>query len=124
MFDNRRPVECEKHQQVLSKRGFLADEDIVSDLRAFPKMSIAQLNSWKVPTQISGPARIQLFRCCAEQCDPLEKEALREIDRLVKERSDDRSRTADPIVPAFCIRRLALHYRRMMKRYQQFGKSE
>ena len=122
VLDDRRPVEYHKHQKSLAGLGLLASHDGVSDLRSLPRITATEYQRLMGDSRISDVARRQLFTRIAKIIEALEDEVLREIDGFVKKKPYEK--LVDPLIPALCIRRLALYYRRIMKHYKAFGKRE
>jgi len=72
---------------------------------------------------ISKRTRDQLFKQAATGLESLEKLVLPEIDLLLPAWRV-KANTPNPLILGLCVRRLALHYRRSMVRYKQFGEGK
>ena len=73
---------------------------------------LGQICSWTI---------IPLFVKVAEYSQQIESDVLKEVDKYIDKRGRKSGRNEDLLIPALCMRRLALHYRRMMKREMIFS---
>ena len=104
------------------------DDDLVSVLKA----KGLDVRLWRFFSSVSEMVRRQIFVQAAKGIEELEKEVLKQLDTLINAVSPLRQKKSlswdyqcsDPVIVGFCIRRLALQYRRTMERYKQFGDCE
>ena len=99
-LDSRRPIDKEQFEK-LREQGV--------DKRLFRESAI--------PKGIRG----QLFKLSAQSIEQFEIRILASIDELLPANRKSNKEISDPLILGLCVRRLSLHYRRIMLRYQQFN---
>ncbi|KAI1090235.1 hypothetical protein F5B19DRAFT_333122 [Rostrohypoxylon terebratum] len=80
-----------------------------------------EINELKYHSQISESARSALFAKAASESEKIEMKVLERFDKFKEQKQKEGAGGGDPLLPALCMRRLALYYRRIMKRYTEFG---
>ncbi|KAI1504582.1 hypothetical protein F5X99DRAFT_405936 [Biscogniauxia marginata] len=85
LFGNCFPVEMDKQRDVLSRYGLIFPDGTPS-YQPSHEMYYAILNDLEYSAGLPDPARRQLFAEAAKIIQPLELEAIQEVDRLVHEK--------------------------------------